>query len=100
VLPDDVLEDLGRALVLVERARDRLDRAGRDLMALLDQVDQLADDRLRGLDPGRVAVQGEDVSAEVEVDVEVPLERPQDRVLRPRQLRGDGVVDGELPASH
>ena len=42
VLPDDVLQDLRRALVLVERAGDGLDRAGSDLVALLDQVDQLA----------------------------------------------------------
>jgi hypothetical protein len=38
VLPDDVFEDLRRALVLVEGAGDGLDRAGRDVVALLDQV--------------------------------------------------------------
>jgi hypothetical protein len=63
VLPDDVLEDLRRALVLVERAGDRLDRAGGDLMSLLDQVDQLPDHGLRGAHVSGVAVQGEDVAA-------------------------------------
>ena len=84
VLPDDVLEDLGRALVLVEGAGDRLDRAGGDLVPLLDQVDQLADDRLGGPDLGGVSVKGEDIAAQKEVDVEMALERPQDRVLGAR----------------
>src|SRR4029077_6608001 len=97
VLPDDVLEDLGRALVLIERAGDGLDRARGDLVSLLDQVDQLAYDGLRGADLGRLAVQGEDVAAEVEVDVEVALEGTEDRVLGAGQLRGDGVVDLKLP---
>jgi hypothetical protein len=97
VLPDDVLEDPGRALVLVERARDRLDRAGRDLVALLDQVDQLADDGLRRADFGRIPGEGEDVAAEVEIDVEMTLERAQHGVLGSGQLRGDRVVDRELP---
>ena len=69
VPPDDVLEDLGRALVLVERAGDRLDRPRRDLVALLDQVDQLVDHRRGGLHVAGVAVQREDVAAQEEVAV-------------------------------
>ena len=38
VAPDDVLEDLGRRLVLVERAGHRIDRSRADLVALLDEV--------------------------------------------------------------
>ena len=53
VAPDHVLEDAARALVVVERARDRLDRARRDLVALADQVGQLADDGLGHLHLGR-----------------------------------------------
>ena len=97
VLPDDVLEDLGRALVLVESAGDRLDRAGGDLVPLLDQVDQLADHGLGGADVAGVAVQREDIAAQEEVDVEMPLQGLQDRVLGAGQLRGDGVVDRQLP---
>ena len=66
-------------------------------MALLDQVDQLAHDGLGGADVAGVAVEREDVAAQEEVDLEVPLERPQDRVLGSGQLGGDRVVDRELP---
>jgi hypothetical protein len=66
-------------------------------MALLDQVHQLTHDRLGGANVPGVAIEGEDVSAQKEVDLEVPPERPQDCVLGSGQLRGDRVVDRELP---
>jgi hypothetical protein len=66
---------------------------------LFDQIDQLSDDGLGGPDLGGVSVKGEDVAAQIEVDIEMALERPQDRVLGPGQLRGDGVVDRQLPTS-
>ena len=70
---------------------------GRDLVALLDQLDQLVDDRRRGCDVAGVAVEGEHVAAQVQVAVEAPAQRPQDGVLGARQLGGDGVVEGQLP---
>ena len=95
--PDDVLEDLRRALVGVEGAGDGFDRPRRDLVALLDQLDQLVDHRRRGLDVGGVAVEGEDVAAQVEVDVaEMAAQRPQHLVLGAGELGGDGVVEGQL----
>ena len=66
-------------------------------MALLDQVDQLVDHGRRGLHVAGVAVEGEDVAAQVEVAVEAAAQRPQHRVLGARQLGGDGVVEGQLP---
>ena len=69
-------------------------------MALLDQLDQLVDDGRRGLHVAGVAVEGEDVAAQVEVDVaEMPAQRAQDRVLGAGQLGGDRVVEGQLPTS-
>src|SRR5262249_53352648 len=70
VVPDGVLEDLRRALVLVEGARDRLDRARCDLVSLFDQVDELPHHSLRRSEVGRIAVECEDVPAQEYVDVE------------------------------
>ncbi len=97
VAPDDVVEDLGRILVGVEGAGHRLDRAGRDVVALLDQLDQLVDDRRALLDVAGVAVEGEDVAAQVQVAVEPLAQLPQHRVLGAGQLGGDGVVERQLP---
>ena len=47
VRPDDVGEDLADVLRLVDRAEDRVDGAGADLLAALDELDELLDDRLR-----------------------------------------------------
>ena len=83
----------------IERAGHRFDRPRRDLVPLLDQVDQLVDHCGRGLHVGRVAVEGEDVAAQVEVAVETAAQRPQDGVLGAGQLGGHGVVEGQLPTS-
>ncbi len=45
-----------------------------------------------------VAVEGEHVAAQVEVDVEVALERAQDGVLGAGELGRHGVVEGQLPS--
>jgi hypothetical protein len=73
--------------------------AGRHLVPLLDQVDQLVDDRCRRLNVGRVAVQRQHIAAQVEVAVEAPAQRLQHSVLGARQLGGDGIVQGQLPTS-
>jgi hypothetical protein len=97
VAPDDVVEDLGRALVGVDRAGDRFDRPRRHFVALLDQLDQLVDDGGRRLHVIGLTVEGEHVAAQVKVAVEVAAQRPQHRVLGARQLGGDAVVEGQLP---
>ena len=100
VAPDDVVEDLGRALVGVEGAGHRFDRPRRDVVPLLDQLDQLVDHGRRRLHVAGVAVEGEDVAAQVELDLaEVPAQGPQDGILGARELGGDGVVEGQLPTS-
>src|SRR5260221_6652536 len=87
VLPDDVLEDLCRALVGIKRPSHRFDRARGYVVPLLDQLDQLVDDCGGCLYVGRVAVQGEHVAAQGEVAVHAAAQRPQNGVLRAGQLR-------------
>ena len=94
VLPDDVLEDLGRRAVLVQRAGDGGDRAGRDVVALLDERGELLDDDRGGVDRLLLAVEREHVAAQPQVALDVALERAQHRVAAARQL-GCGLV-GEL----
>jgi len=97
VAPDDVLEDLRRTLVGVERAGHRFDRPRRHLVSVLDQLDQLVDDGGRGLHVIGLAVEGEHVAAQVEVAIEVPAQGAQHRILGARQLGGDAVLERELP---
>src|SRR5581483_5419333 len=96
VAPDDVLEDRRRALVLLERARDRLDRPRRKLVALSDQLRQLADHRLRGFDGLGGAVERQHVAAQEHGAVELALERLEDRVAGAGQLRCRRVVKFDL----
>ncbi len=96
--PDDVLEDLGRALVGVEGAGHRFDRPRGDVVALLDQLDQLVDHGRRLLHVVGLAVEGEDVAAQVQIALEPAAQRLQDGVLGAGQLGGDGVVKRQLPA--
>ena len=86
VTPDDVVEDLGRGRVLVERAGDGRDRPGGDLVALLDELGQLLHDGRGGLHGRLVAVEGDDVAAQEDVAVDVALERPEHRVAGAGQL--------------
>ena len=96
VAPDDVLEDLGRRVVLVERARHRLDRPRSDLVALGDQLGQLADDLLGRADRVLLAVEREHVAAEKDLTIEMALKGAQDGVTAAGQLSRDGVVDLDL----
>ncbi len=97
--PHDVLEDPARALVAVERPADRLDRAGRDVVALADEVRHLAHHGLGGGHLPRAPVERQHVAAQVHVAVEVVLERLHDRVVGTSEL-GCHVV-GELePGAH
>jgi hypothetical protein len=43
--PDDVLEDVAEILGLVERGKDRIDRARADLVTALDELGELVDAR-------------------------------------------------------
>ena len=79
---------------------DRLDRAGRDLVALADQVGQLAHDGLGHADLVVAAVDRQDVAAQEDVGVEVALERLHHDVAGPGQLGGDFVRELELAAGH
>ena len=83
-------------LVLVERARDGLDRAGRDLVALDDQLRELVDDRGGGVDRLGLAVERQHVAAQEHVAVQMSLQRPQDGVLAAGELGGDRVVELDL----
>ena len=87
-------------LVGGDRAGDRVDRRRRDVVAALDQADELVDHRRRLGDIGVVAVEGEHVAAQEHVAAEPLLELAQDRVLRAGELGGDRVVEGELAAGH
>ena len=96
--PDRVAEDVGRLLGGVDGAADDVHGLGADLVAALDQPDQLVDDRRRVAHVGVVAVEGEHVAAQEDIAAEPLLELAQDRVLGARELGGRGVVEGELPA--
>ena len=71
---------------------------GRDLVALADQVGELAHDRPADRDVVVVAVERQHVAAQEDLAVEVLLERLHDRVARARQLGGDLVRELELRA--
>ena len=93
--PDDVVEDLAHVLGLVDRPDDRVDRAGADLLAALDELDELLDDGARLGDLGLVAVEGEAVAAQVHLAVEPVAERGQDAVADARELGGGLIRDVE-----
>ena len=75
--PDGVLEDRRRGDVAVERARDGVDRAAADLVALVGEVGELAHHERRRRDGLGVAVERHDVAAQEELAVDVLLELAQ-----------------------
>ena len=64
VPPDDVLEDVADVGRLVERAEHGVDRVGADLVAALDELDELVDDRARLGDLLVVALERQQVAAQ------------------------------------
>ena len=95
VSPDDVLEDVADVLGLVERAEHRVDRARADLVAALDQFDELVDDRARLGDARVLALQGQLVAAQADRAVQPLAQRAEHAVADAGQLGGDVVRDRE-----
>ena len=62
--PDDVFEDVADVRCLVERGDDGADRVRPDLVAALDQLDELVDDRPRFGDVRRVPLERQPVAAQ------------------------------------
>ena len=62
--PDDVVEDLAHVLGLVERGEHGADRVRPDLVAALDELDELVDDRARSRDVLVVAAERQAVAAQ------------------------------------
>ena len=77
----------------VERAGDHLDRAGRDLVAVLDQLGQLVDHAASGVDVDVLALERQHVAAQVHGAVEMVFERLEHGVLGAGQFGGDAVVE-------
>jgi hypothetical protein len=86
--------------VAVERVGDRLDRARRDLVAGADQVGQLADHGAAHADRLLGPVQRQHVAAQVDLAVEMVLERLHDQVPWTGQLGGHLVRKLELNTRH
>ena len=95
VAPDDVLEDVADVLGLVERAEHGVDGARADLVAALDQLDELVDDRARLGDAGVVALERQLVAAQADRAVEPLAQRVEHAVADAGQLGGDVVRDRE-----
>ena len=96
VAPDDVLEDLAEVLRLVERAEHGVDGARADLVAALDQLDELVDDRPR---LGDVRARRPRSSAGCRagriVQPKPVAQRVEHAVADARELGRDVVGDGE-----
>src|SRR5205807_9039860 len=86
--PDHVFQDAGGRLVRVQRAGDGLDGPRSDLVALGDEVGELAHHGLPRVHRLAGALQRDHVAPQEDVAVQVPLQRLEDRVLRPRQAGG------------
>ena len=89
---DDVVEDLGGRFVLVQGARDSLDGAGRDVVALADELRKLAHDSGARFHGVLVTLEREHVAAQKHVGIEMALERPQHGILASGQFGRHRVV--------
>ena len=95
VAPDDVVEDVPDVLGLVERAEDGVDGGRADLVAALDELDELVDDRARLGDVDVVALDRQPVAAQPDRALEPVAQRVEDAVADRGQLGGDVVRDVE-----
>ena len=98
VPPDDGVEHLAHVLVGVERAEHGVDGVRADLVAALDQLDQLVDHLARRLDLLLIALERELVPAQAHGAFEPLAQRFEHAVVRPGhpgQLGGDLVRDVE-----
>jgi hypothetical protein len=95
VTPDDVLEDVADVLGLVERGQDRVHSRRPDLMASFDQVRELVDDGPRLRDVRIVALEGQAVAAQQDLNAQAVAERVEHAVVESRELRRDVVRDRE-----
>jgi hypothetical protein len=84
--------------VAIERSGDRLDRPGRDLVTLANEVAQLAHHRARHAHGVVGAVEGQHVAAQEHLAVEMSLERLHHNVAGAGELGGDLVGELELGA--
>ena len=91
--PDDVLEDVTDVLRLVDCREHGSDRVGPDLVAALDELDELLDDGARGHDVLVFAVERQPVSAQGNRGAELLSQRIEDTVLDARELGGHLVRD-------
>ena len=95
VSPDDVAEDGLHVLGLVDRVQHGVDRPRPDLLAGLDELDELVHDRPRLGHMDVVARDCEPVPAQENRALQPVTERVEDAVADRRQLRGDVVGDVE-----
>ena len=93
--PDDGVEDLAHVLVGLERAEHGVDRVRADLVAALDQLDELVDHLARLGDVRVVALERQLVAAQPDRALEALAQGVEHAVADPRELGGDGVRDVE-----
>ena len=93
VAPDDVVEDLAHVLGLVERGEHRADGVRPDLVAALDELDELVDDCARGDDLLVVAAERQAVAAQRDRALEPLAQRVEHAVLDAGELGRDLVRD-------
>ena len=91
--PDDVVEHVAHVLDLVERGEHRADRVRADLVAALDELDELVDDGARGRDARSSPLERQPVPAQPDRAVEPLAKRVEDAVLHARELGGHLVRD-------
>ncbi len=91
VAQHDVAEHPGERLLLLHGAGERLDGAGAEALAPGDEAGELVDGRGGGLDTPVLTGQRHAVAAQVDLEVEPLLERPEHLVVVARELHGDAV---------
>ena len=91
--PDDVVEDLAHVFDLIERGEHRANGVGSDLVAALDQLDELVDDCARSNDLLVVAPERQAVAAQRDGALEPLAQRVEHAVLDAGELGRDLVRD-------